>query len=103
MKQRLTYIDALRGFAIFLVALGHVTDLCGYTYSFLCGFIYSFHMPLFMAIAGFVCAYSATDTLCVEGKGGFWKFIWKKNKLCPRNGTRLMAIVRRLTRATPRR
>ena len=78
MKQRLTYIDALRGFAIFLVALGHVTDLCGYTYSFLCGFIYSFHMPLFMAIAGFVCAYSATDTLCVEGKGGFWKFIWKK-------------------------
>ena len=35
-------------------------------------------MPLFMAIAGFVCAYSATDTLCVEGKGGFWKFIWKK-------------------------
>lgn len=78
MKQRLTYIDALRGFAIFLVALGHVTDLCGYTDSFLCGFIYSFHMPLFMAIAGFVCAYSATETLCVEGKGGFWQFVWKK-------------------------
>ena len=78
MKQRLTYIDALRGFAIFLVALGHVTDLCGYTKSVLCGFIYSFHMPLFMAIAGFVCAYSSTDTLCVNGNGGFWKFIWKK-------------------------
>jgi Fucose 4-O-acetylase and related acetyltransferases len=78
MKQRLTYIDALRGFAIFLVVLGHLTDFCGYTDSTLFGFIYSFHMPLFMAIAGFVCAYSCTDTLCVDGKGGFWKFIWKK-------------------------
>ena len=78
MRKRLEYIDALRGFAIFLVTLGHVVDLSGYTRSTLCGFIYSFHMPLFMAIAGFVCAYSSNDTLCAEGKGGFLAFIWKK-------------------------
>lgn len=53
--MRINYIDRMKGLAILLVVLGHV-------YSFVMGaessevnrFIYSFHMPLFMALSGYV-------------------------------------------------
>ena len=53
---RLEFIDALRGFAIVLVVLGHALQ---YTLESsdanpLYRLIYSFHMPLFMFISGFV-------------------------------------------------
>jgi len=62
--KRLDYIDALKGFAILLVVMGHV--LAGYYPSYkdaldansqgmiLWRVIYSFHMPLFMFCSGFV-------------------------------------------------
>lgn len=55
-KQRMVSFDMLKGFAIFMVVVGHVIqylisgnieDKIGYR------LIYSFHMPLFMAITGF--------------------------------------------------
>ena len=53
---RLDFIDALRGFAIAIVVLGHALQ---YTLAVpdddpLYRLIYSFHMPLFMFISGFV-------------------------------------------------
>ena len=60
-KKRIDYIDALKGFAIILVVLGHIAD--GYSNSTnvphdfwwsLFNVIYSFHMPLFIVISGFL-------------------------------------------------
>jgi len=50
--KRLEYIDALKGFAIFLVILGH-TIILGHNGNFIYSIIYSFHMPLFFIISGF--------------------------------------------------
>ena len=46
-KQRLEYIDIIKGIGIFLVVLGHVT-----TNQNAYHFIYAFHMPLFFIIEG---------------------------------------------------
>ena len=62
--KRLDYIDALKGFAILLVVMGHVLA-CNYPDfrealasnvqgMMLWKIIYSFHMPLFMFCSGFV-------------------------------------------------
>lgn len=55
-KARNPYVDAVRGFAILLVVLGHAIQYTthGYDDIFLFRAIYSFHMPLFMFISGFV-------------------------------------------------
>ena len=61
MKERLHYIDWLKGIAIISVVMGHViqydffTDDCNK--SFLYRFIYSIHMPLFVFLSGLVASY----------------------------------------------
>lgn len=55
-KQRLAYIDFLKGVAILLVILGHCiqyTD-CNFCDNILYQYIHSFHMPLFMFLSGYV-------------------------------------------------
>lgn len=56
-KQRIEYIDALKGFAIFFVLWGHSVQYLKNDYDFLHNpvfeFIYSFHMSLFFMISGF--------------------------------------------------
>lgn len=64
MKQRLEYVDALKGFAILLVVMGHVIAWFFQSYMDvlplrpspmqLWHVIYSFHMPLFMFISGYL-------------------------------------------------
>lgn len=60
---RIAYVDALKGFAMLCVVLGHVVDgyLDGNTYGQadtamkgIFNLIYVFHMPLFMMISGYV-------------------------------------------------
>lgn len=48
-KVRIEWMDALKGFGMILVIVGHmvVPDI-------VCKFIYSFHMPLFFAISGYL-------------------------------------------------
>lgn len=62
--QREKLPDILKGFAIILVVLGHcIQEGSGETFSVrslyfydkLYQFIYSFHMPLFMAVSGYLC------------------------------------------------
>lgn len=67
MKERILWIDELKGFAIFLVIIGHVLIS-----RFLPQFqlfhtvIYSFHMPLFMFLSGIFSykALEAVDNQC---------------------------------------
>lgn len=63
VKPRLDYIDAMRGFAIFLVVFAHViawsyTDFDSFMQSasdsWLFRLIYSFHMPLFFFVSGYL-------------------------------------------------
>lgn len=57
MPKRIREIDALKGLAITLVVLGHViafSNLETYSSSYLFNIIYTFHMPLFMALSGFL-------------------------------------------------
>ena len=61
--MRIEWLDSLKGFAIFLVVVGHV--ILGYMHTgmfiehqwslqFVYDVIYSFHMPLFFIISGFL-------------------------------------------------
>lgn len=63
--KRLAYIDSLKGFAMFLVVMGHVIAWQFADHeqvihggpkqpAFWWHFIYSFHMPLFMFLSGFL-------------------------------------------------
>jgi fucose 4-O-acetylase-like acetyltransferase len=52
-NKRLEFVDALKGFAIFLVIWGHVIMQLGGYPNFTYSIIYSFHMPLFFILSGF--------------------------------------------------
>lgn len=54
MKQRIQYLDSLRGGAILLVILGHCLQTGDWYNDYVWNLIYSFHMALFMAVSGFV-------------------------------------------------
>lgn len=68
--NRIEYIDILRGFAIFLVVLGHVLEKSGLADSTLFYLIYSFHMPLFICISAYVSAYVYHNKLFISGVDG---------------------------------
>lgn len=55
-KQRIAYIDFLKGFTILLVILGHCIQFneTDYWNNIVFRYIYSFHMPLFMFLSGYV-------------------------------------------------
>ena len=79
MQNRIAYIDALRGFAILLVIVGHLIQFNYRTgiENSIFNIIYSFHMPLFFFISG--CARSTSE----KNKGGITnlreliRFYWK--------------------------
>ncbi len=62
-RQR-TYIDVIKGIAIFLMLWGHCVQYClddsGFNFfeNVVYKFIYSFHMPLFMLISGYLFYFS---------------------------------------------
>jgi fucose 4-O-acetylase-like acetyltransferase len=74
MKQRIEFIDSLKGFAIFCVLWGHsiqyLRDGQDFFHNQMFEFIYSFHMPLFFLISGFF--------FCSSLKLQFKEFLKKK-------------------------
>lgn len=72
-KDRIEFIDILKGALIVLVILGHIIQYCsGASYqeglffdNIIFKLIYSFHMPLFAAISGYLF-YLAKEKSCVE-------------------------------------
>ena len=73
-SQRVTEIDKLKGFAIFLVVLGHIVardpPANNEWYVSLKASIYLFHMPLFMFLSGLILAYARkpVDSINAYGK-----------------------------------
>lgn len=62
MKQRIDYIDRMKGLAIFLVVMGHVYGMAfAQSDDVACRVISSFHMPLFMFLSGLVACSGATS------------------------------------------
>lgn len=61
MRERIIYIDRLKGFGIFLVVLGHLiqNNVIDGTSNIIFNIIYSFHMPFFFFLSGYV-AYKTT-------------------------------------------
>ncbi|NDP28338.1 MAG: acyltransferase family protein [Flavobacterium sp.] len=76
MKERLLYIDRLRGFAIFLVVEGHIIsyNVFNSNHNVLFQIIYSFHMPFFFFLSGYV----ANLTTKIDSVKSY--FIYNKNK-----------------------
>ena len=63
MVKRINYIDALRGFTMFLVVFGHVLSksFCIEPYStFVSSFLLTFRMPMFFFISGYI-AYKSIE------------------------------------------
>lgn len=61
MKQRIGYIDRMKGLAIFLVVMGHMYGFSfGQSEDVVCRIVGSFHMPLFMFLSGLVACSGAT-------------------------------------------
>jgi fucose 4-O-acetylase-like acetyltransferase len=70
-------IEQLKGFAIILVAWGHVHDPTFPQWALdLRKIIYEFHMPLFMYLSGFVFVYSKAHI----NRAGFTSFVSKRAK-----------------------
>ena len=67
-KQRLYYLDALKGILIILVILGHSIQykIMDYQHDVLFRVIYSFHMPLFFLISGFLTYKGRYDAFMVK-------------------------------------
>lgn len=68
VKQRLHYLDALKGILIILVILGHSIQyqIKDYQHDALFRVIYSFHMPLFFLISGFLTFKGRYDSHLVK-------------------------------------
>lgn len=75
-KERLHYIDQLKGIAIFLVVIGHIIQMNSKDFenNVLFSIIYSFHMPLFMFISGYV-AFKSTKANIFQS---YFKFLVKR-------------------------
>ena len=77
MKQRLVYIDQLKGFAILMVVMGHVLQFCFRESepSLTSNVIVSFHMPLFAFLSGLMF------TALYKPKEIWLKFLKQSHKL----------------------
>lgn len=72
MKQRINYIDRMKGMAILLVVMGHLYFFSyGQSDSIVFCFISSFHMPLFMFLSGLVSSPSLSYVLCEKNTSSF--------------------------------
>ena len=66
-SQRIAYIDALKGFAILCVVLGHIATgnlrdpFTQTIYFYLYNIIYSFHMPAFIFLSGYFSKSASND------------------------------------------
>lgn len=84
MKERLNYIDWLKGIAIITVVMGHVTafdflSLTDSSKSFVNRFIVSLQMPLFIFLSGLVVNYKFESVIASSKKLLYkaWIFLYR--------------------------
>jgi len=70
-KNRLYYLDTMKGILIILVVLGHAiqSTIPDYQHNFLFRLIYSFHMPLFFLISGYLTLKEKHDENIIYKRG----------------------------------
>lgn len=61
-KERIGYIDAIKGFAIFLMVMGHALA-CDQHRLAIWKLIYAFHMPLFLFVSGYLTGMHSVTNL----------------------------------------
>lgn len=68
MNSRLLFLDSLKGLLIIMVVIGHVIQFSNpdYQHDILFRFIYSFHMPLFLAISGYLTYKPKYDSVLIK-------------------------------------
>lgn len=71
IKDRIDWIDTLRGLGMFLVVWGH----CYINHSTIRKYLYSFHMPLFFFVSGLTFSYSDKITLKEYAKKKFNRLV----------------------------
>lgn len=77
-SKRIQYIDAMRGFTMFLVVVAHVyTFSFGWNGTFLSRLFLTFRMPLFFFISGFV-AYKVRETWTHDQ---YHRMLWSKIRI----------------------
>ena len=78
--KRLKYLDIMKGFAIWLVVIGHLiqyNNCVDWIEHPMFTWIYSFHMPLFFYISGYLC-YKTTH---IESINDVKSFSFKKTSI----------------------
>lgn len=84
-KKRIIWVDALRGFLIISVVLGHAFQRGEYNNSIVWNFIYSFHMAAFFTLSGWISYRKEILTLKSFNRRAFsllWPFfIWSLIKI----------------------
>lgn len=84
-KQRLIWADALKGWLMILVIVGHAIQCIlkdGCNDNHMWNLIYSFHMPAFMAVSGWL-AFRGSSKAQINNGGGYLS-------LCKRRGLQLL-------------
>lgn len=76
-KQRIQWIDALRGFTMLLVVFQHIHSICLHTSTPISLFAITFRMPLFFFISGFI-AYNISQ---ITSFGQFKSLVAKKTRI----------------------
>ncbi len=90
-KRYLNNIIYIRGIMILFVVIGHALSICVDNYaghqviestigSGIRTIIYSFHMPVYMAISGYLFYFEVEKSLTKKLFNGYGRFIWKKTK-----------------------
>lgn len=75
MRERIDYIDYMRGLAMILVVVGHLIQCHGFSLNNpVFEFIYSFHMPFFFAVSGYI----AEKLVKIEVLKQYLSFLKKK-------------------------
>lgn len=82
-KKRLGYIDALRGFSMFLVVFGHIATISIDSNTIFTSLFLTFRMPMFFFISGFI-GYKAVE---------YWDFSFFTSRLRTKAFVQLVPLI----------
>ena len=75
MKQRIEWLDAMKGIAIILVILGHIYNSMNLFLQPINQWLHLFHMPFFFMLSGFLAIRTSSKSLIENIKNKFISLI----------------------------